>query len=82
MASVPPPSIPNWLLNQLHAAHVFSPRYEASLYGPIDSVLATYFPPKRHFMVKPQGKVHPGYEYNIMERERESFDSYDQPVQP
>jgi hypothetical protein len=33
-------------------------------------------------MVKPQGKVRPGYEYDVGEVVRQSFDSYHQPVQP
>jgi hypothetical protein len=82
MASTPPTSIPNWLLRRLEAASEEPPRYEASLYGPINSILATYFPPQQRFMVKPQGKVRPGYEYDIGEVERQSFDSYNTPVQP
>jgi hypothetical protein len=48
----------------------------------MDSILATYFPPGQRFMVKPQGKVRPGYEYDVGEVVRQSFDSYNQPVQP
>ena len=33
-------------------------------------------------MVKPQGKVRPGYEYDVGEVIRQSFDSYNHPVQP
>ena len=32
-------------------------------------------------MVKPQGKVRPGYEYDVGDV-RKSFDSYNEPVQP
>src|SRR6266481_4890863 len=81
MASKLPQSIPNWLLHRLHAASEAPPRYEASLYGPLDSILATYFPPQQRFMVKPQGKVRQGYEYDVGEV-RKSFDSYNEPVQP
>jgi len=82
MASKLPQSIPDWLLHRLHAASQAPPRYEASLYGPVNSILATYFPPQQCFMVKPQGKVRPGYEYDVGEVVRQSFDSYNQPVQP
>src|SRR5882762_6289184 len=82
MTSAPPQSIPDWLLHRLHAASHAPPRYEASLYGPVDSILATYFPPEQRFMVKPQGKVRPGYEYDVGEVARQSFDSYNHPVQP
>jgi len=77
----PPQSIPDWLLDRLYAASQAPPRYEASLYGPMDSILATYFPPQQRFMVKPQGKVRPGYEYDVGDV-RKSFDSYNEPVQP
>ena len=82
MSSKPPQSIPDWLLRRLRSISHTPPRYEASLYGPINGILATYFPPQQRFMVKPQGKVRPGYEYNVEEAERMSFDSYNQLVQP
>jgi len=81
MTMNPPQSIPDWLLDRLYAASQAPPRYEASLYGPMDSILATYFPPQQRFMVKPQGKVRPGYEYDVGDV-RKSFDSYNEPVQP
>jgi hypothetical protein len=33
-------------------------------------------------MVKPQGRVRPGYEYDVGEEVRKSVDSYNEPVQP
>ena len=81
MALKLPQSIPDWLLQRLHAAGQTPPRYEASLYGPINGILATYFPPQQCFMVKPQGKVRPGYEF-ALEAGRRSVDSYNQAVQP
>jgi hypothetical protein len=82
MASKLPRSIPDWLLHQLHVASQAPPRYETSLYGPVNSILATYFLPQQRFMVKPQGKVRPGYKYDVGEVVRQSFDPYNQPVQP
>ena len=82
MASKVPQSIPDWLLHRLQMASQTPPRYEASLYGPINSILATYFLPQQRFIVKPQGRVRPGYEYNVGEVVRRSVDSYNQPVQP
>jgi hypothetical protein len=81
MTMILPQSIPDWHLNRLHAASHAPPRYEASLYGPMNSILAMYFPPQQRFMVKPQGKVCPGYEYDVGDV-RKSFDSYNEPVQP
>jgi hypothetical protein len=34
-------------------------RYEASFYGPINSLLTHVFPLRQRFMVKPQPKLHP-----------------------
>ena len=82
MASNLPQSMPDWLLRRWHAIGQTPPRYEASLYGPFNSILAMYFPPKQHFLVKPQGKVRPGYEYHVGEVARRSFDSYNDAVQP
>ena len=82
MSSKPPSSIPDWLLGRLRTISHTPPRHEASLYGPVNSILVTYFPPQQCFMVKPQGKVRPGYKYDIEEAERMSFDSYNELVQP
>lgn len=81
MASKPPQSIPDWLFHRLCAAGQTPPRYEASLYGPVNGILATYFPPQQCFMIKPQGKVRPGYEYDV-EVVRRSVDSYNDTVRP
>jgi hypothetical protein len=82
MASNLPQSIPDWLLERWHAVGQTPPRYEASLYGPFNGILAMYFLPQQRFLVKPQAKVRPDYEYYVGEVERRSFDSYNQPVQP
>ncbi|KAF8815506.1 hypothetical protein BYT27DRAFT_7128975 [Phlegmacium glaucopus] len=71
--------IPNWVHERIRAAggHL-SPRYEAAMYGPINSFLGCYYPVTVGFMVKPQGKIRPEHVTDIREEElaRVSIDSY------
>jgi hypothetical protein len=81
MADAPPNlPIPDWLAARLRSAGGgLSPRYEASLYGPLNSFLTWYFPPTRQFMIKPQGKIRPHYSSDIaddVDMVRVSIDSY------
>jgi len=53
---------------------------EASLYGPINSLLTFHFPVVRQYMIKPQGKIRPQHSSDIADDEemvRVSLDSYD-----
>src|SRR5258708_14020247 len=81
MANVPPNlPIPDWLAARLRSAGgELSPRYEASLYGPINCLLVLHFPLTRQYMIKPQGKIRPQYTADIIDDEslvRVSLDSY------
>jgi len=81
MANVPPNlPIPDWLAAHLRSAGgELSPRYEASLYGPITCLLVLHFPLARQYMIKPQGKIRPQYTPDISDDEglvRVSLDSY------
>src|SRR5258707_7469287 len=81
MANAPPNlPIPDWLAARLQSAGgQLSPRYEASLYGPINCLLTWYFPITQQFMIKPQGKIRPQYSSDIVDDEdlvRVSLDSY------
>ncbi|KAM6500036.1 hypothetical protein JOM56_003050 [Amanita muscaria] len=81
----PPPSLapPRWVFNRIIAAGGdIGPRYEASLYGPTNSLLTSYFPIIREFMVKPQGKIRPEFVNDIDPNVRASFDSYHAEVLP
>ena len=83
MADVPPNiPIPAWLADRLWAAGGNeAPRYEASLYGPINSLLMWHFPVAQQFMIKPQALIRPEYINEILddhnvELVRVSLDSY------
>ena len=87
MASVPPDlPIPPWLATRLRTAGgEGSPRYEASLYGPINCLLMWHFPVAQQYMIKPQGKIRPQYDSDIADGDdlaRISLDSYGGEVIP
>jgi hypothetical protein len=88
MAAPPNQPIPLWLAARLRSAGGdLSPRYEASLYGPINSLLVWYFPVTQQFMIKPQAKIRPEYSYDMVDdgdedMVRVSLDSYDAEVLP
>src|SRR5882762_8662415 len=56
-----PPVCPldEWLERRLASTMKEDLRYEASFYGPINSLLTHIFPLCQQFMVKPQPKLHP-----------------------
>lgn len=60
MADGPNIQVPGWLIARLNSAGGnFAPRYEASMYGPVNGFLACYFPVHRRYLIKPQGKIRP-----------------------
>jgi hypothetical protein len=52
-----PVTIPPWLLARFNAIYTDPPHYEASYYGPVNSLLTVYFPAADGFMVKPQARL-------------------------
>ena len=82
MANAPPNNmVPPWLAVRLRSAGgLLAPRYEASLYGPINSLLNWYFPVVQEFMIKPQGKIRPEHTSDVVDDDvemvRVSLDSY------
>jgi hypothetical protein len=53
---------PTWVYNRITATGgKLGARYEASMYGPINSFLSSYFPAHQNFMVKPQPKLRPEF---------------------
>src|ERR1700733_7852100 len=87
MDNIPPtPPMPAWLAGRVRAAGGnLAPRYEASLYGPINCLLTWHFPLARQFMIKPQPKIRPEYISDIPPGEdqvRTSIDSYGGEVLP
>jgi len=52
-----PVIIPQWLLDRFKAIYTNAPHYEASYYGPMNSLLTVYFPAADGFMVKPQARL-------------------------
>jgi hypothetical protein len=52
-----PVTIPPWLLARFNAIYTNPPHYEASYYGPVNSLLTVYFPAADGFMVKPQARL-------------------------
>ncbi|KIL56343.1 hypothetical protein M378DRAFT_17159 [Amanita muscaria Koide BX008] len=74
---------PQWVLQRLIAVGgETGPRYEASLYGPTNSLLVSYFPVTDQFMVKPQGKIRPEFVNDSDATVRASLDSYHAEVLP
>jgi hypothetical protein len=73
---------PAWVYARINfAGEALGARYEASLYGPINAFLASYFLLERCFMTKPQPKIRPDYEVDPAEPQpRSSVDSYNSPV--
>jgi hypothetical protein len=69
-------AVPNWLLERFANMHADPPHYEASFYGPMAMLLATYFPAEARFMVKPQPRLRRSPE----PLGRTSIDSYGQSV--
>ncbi|KAF8130339.1 hypothetical protein EV363DRAFT_1219313 [Boletus edulis] len=59
MPNLPLPSLrpDGWLTRRLANVAEFSPRFEASWYGPYNALLSHYFPYQQHFLVKPQPRV-------------------------
>ena len=73
--NIPPP--PDWVFQRIIAVGgETGPRYEASLYGPVTCLLASYFPVADFFMIKPQGKIRPEFINDIDDTIRTSFNSY------
>lgn len=72
-----PTTIPplDWVIQRIIAVGGETGRYEASLYGPTTCLLISNFPLKRHFMVKPQGKIRPEFINDIDDGVRTSLDS-------
>jgi len=60
MSAFPPVRpLDEWLQRHLASTIEEDLRYEASFYGPINSLLTHVFPLQQRFMVKPQPKLHP-----------------------
>jgi hypothetical protein len=60
MSAFPPVQpLDEWLQRRLASTIEEDLRYEASFYGPINSLLTHVFPLQQQFMVKPQPKLHP-----------------------
>jgi hypothetical protein len=87
-ANAPNTPMPGWLVDRIKATgSSLKPRYEASLYGPINTLLTWRFPAHRQFMVKPQGKIRPHYATDDADLGEEgmarlSLDSYRSEVLP
>lgn len=74
--------VPEWVYKRL-AKTGAGARYEASLYGPLNAFLTSYFPPHQTFMVKPQPKIRPHFEADANDpQSRPSLDSYHAAVLP
>ncbi|KAL6299996.1 hypothetical protein BKA93DRAFT_753046 [Sparassis latifolia] len=43
-----------WFINRLLSYHNLSPELEYKLYGPVNALLSSIFPPSRGYLVKPQ----------------------------
>jgi len=80
MAAGPNIQVPEWLVARLKSAGGnLSPRYEASMYGPVNGFLTCYFPVHRRYLIKPQGKIRPAVWTELGSDEailRISLDSY------
>jgi len=60
MSAFPPVRpLDEWLQRRLASTIEEDLRFEASFYGPINSLLTHVFPLQQRFMVKPQPKLHP-----------------------
>jgi hypothetical protein len=72
---------PPWVYLRINAAGgPAGARYEASLYGPINAYLGSYFPVSRLFIIKPQPKLRPDFDIDPNDPTRHSIDSYHSPV--
>ena len=75
---------PQWVYDRLAATGGENKaRYEASLYGPLNAFLTSYFGVDQNFMVKPQPKIRPEFIGNSEDvLFRPSLDSYHAEVLP
>ncbi|KAF8958792.1 hypothetical protein BDZ97DRAFT_1840766 [Flammula alnicola] len=61
---IPMPHVDQWVTGRVRNVVSIVPRgirFEASMYGPLLSYLATFFPAHRRFMIKPQAILRPKY---------------------
>ncbi|KAG6907226.1 hypothetical protein DXG01_009843 [Tephrocybe rancida] len=49
-----PRTTPEWIYKRLASYGERPPHFEASLYGPLNAILVTNYPPEDNFLVKPQ----------------------------
>lgn len=84
-------AIPAWLAQRIDALDKAvvededtgnrAPRYEASWYGPTNSILCVVFAPELSFIVKPQSRLRNSVPSNKPVKPRTSTDSYNEPVE-
>ncbi|KAL0950472.1 hypothetical protein HGRIS_010417 [Hohenbuehelia grisea] len=49
--------VPEWIVRRFERIEKNPPRYEASLRGPHNAILNSYFPPHRNFLIKTEPKL-------------------------